>query len=270
MSGWTKAHQTIKDELVGKTGVRVLVVEGVDDKAFLTNLLDKKTGGWANQWAVGVAGGKQNVLKILEKEADWLGVVDCDEWSDGAAAQSTLTHPNLYILPRFCMENYFIEPDEIWAALPVEQQNRIGSNEAAFKTNLGANLDSWLRHGALWHAVNPLWDGLRAIGFKDKLLELQTAQNDSEIRTTLEAWHDHLEPNGIFSTFQLNLNAARAAGAEAKYRKWIHGKRFFNEVIVRILSRSLEQKAADVWLTNLRRTMPLPLDLGPLWRRMNI
>ncbi|MFU8847186.1 MAG: hypothetical protein ACNA77_00515 [Opitutales bacterium] len=271
MSGWTKAHQSIRDELVGKVGTRVLVVEGEDDKAFITSLLDKRNPGeWTKQWAIGVAEGKQNLLRILTEEPTWRGVVDRDEWSDAAAAKAKLLHSSLFVLPRFCMENYFIEPGELWAALPPEQQARIGVGEANLKTALAANLAAWLRHGALWHAVNPLWDGLRAIGFKDKLLKLETAQDDAKIRNTLKGWHDHLEPSAIFAEFQENLTTAHSARPELQYRKWIHGKRFFSQEVVPVLNQYLGQAKTDQWMINLRQSLPLPTDLEPLWTEMGL
>lgn len=271
MSGWTKAHQSIRDELVGKVGTRVLVVEGEDDKAFIASLLDKRNPGqWTKQWTVGVAEGKQNVIRILAEESSWRGVVDRDEWSDAAAEKAHLSNPKLFVLPRFCMENYFIEPDELWAALPPEQQARIGTKEADFKAALTANLAAWLRHGALWHAVNPLWDGLRAIGFKDKLLELGTAQNDTEIQDTLKKWHDHLEPSVIFAEFQKHLTAAHTASPDVQYRKWIHGKRFFSQEVVPVLNQYLGQAKTNVWMVNLRKALLVPKDLDPLWPELGL
>ena len=219
MSGWTKAHEAIRDELVGKTGVRVLLVEGADDKAFISNLLDKKKpGAWENEWAVGVAGGKRQVLKILEAEPDWLGIVDTDDWSADAAREAKDKHPKLRLLPRFCMENYFIDPAEIWEALPDIQRDLLNGREAEFKQALAANMEQWLRHGVLWHTINPLWEGLRALGFKEKLLDPQNIGDDQQIKTTLSEWHNFLDPDTIFKDFEASLQQARSAPIEIQYR----------------------------------------------------
>ena len=271
MSGWTEIHQSIKDELVGQTARRVLIIEGTEDEAFVTALLDQLAPSqWESKWTIGVAGKKAHVLKILAKEPSWIGLVDRDEWTDHAVAQATTQHSNLKVLPRFCMENYFIEPDEIWAALPANKQAELGTKEAELKNALASKRSEWLRHGVLWHTVNPLWEGLRSLGFKEKLLELEAAQDDAAIKATLSEWHDHLEPNQIIEQFQTYLTEALTTSPEDQYRKWIHGKRYFREQIVPSLNKYLDSRNANEWLKDLRRTMPLPADMSFLWQDLGL
>jgi hypothetical protein len=271
MSGWTKAHESIKQALVGRTGVRVLVVEGADDARFFKELLDRKApGAWQTGWAVGSANGKQNVLRILEAEPDWIGIVDRDEWSNRAVIDAESKHPNLHVLPRFCMESYFLLANELWAALLPFNQGKVSGGEAAFRDAIHAETASWVRHGALWHAVNPLWDGLRAKGFKEALLDLQAAQDDAVIQQKLREWHDHLEPTQIFADFNRFHAAASAESLENQLTQWVHGKKLFTEHVVPVLNRLIGQQSADVWFKDLLRTMPVPADLRPLWNKMNL
>lgn len=274
MSGWTTARDAILQEQVAATGVRVLVVEGIDDKRVVEAFLDKiSPGTWETRWCVGIAGNKQNVLRILDNQVTWLGLVDRDEWSENAATSAAGVASRagrLHVLPRFCMESYFINPHEIWTALPAVQQQAIQGGEATLDAEIKVGLESWLRHGALWHAVNPLWDGLHSRGFKDRLLDHANAQDDALIRQTLADWHQFLDPQRIFADFQTHLTAASAAGEEEQFRRWVHGKRFFNQKVVPTLNHLLIQKSADDWSRDLSRILPVPADLQPVWNAMGL
>lgn len=274
MSGWTKLHDSIKEQLVGKTGVRVLIVEGEEDEAFITSLLNQKSPSeWELRWTVAIAQGKKQVLQLLEREADWVGVVDRDDWSENAAEQAHAEHPNLYVLPRFCMENYFIQPDEIWDALPPIQKKKLTGLESKvdeFKDALSAPLEQWLRHGILWHTVNPLWEGLRGLGFKEKLLNFETAQNEELIQSTLREWHDFLNPETIIMNFNEQLAQAKASKQDEQFDRWIHGKYFFRQHIVPTLNQYLRQRSADEWQSDLFKTRPIPDDLQPLWLKIGL
>lgn len=274
MSGWTTARDAILQQQVAATGVRALVVEGEDDKMIVEAFLDKISPEiWATKWCVGVSNGKQNVLKILDDQVTWLGLVDRDEWSENAAnaaAGVASRAGRLHVLPRFCMESYFISPHDIWSALPAVQQKAIQDGEATVDAAIKTNSDSWLRHGALWHAVNPLWDGLQSRGFKDRLLDHTNAQDDALIRQTLAGWHQFLDPQRIFTDFQTHLATARATGGEEQFRRWIHGKRFFNQKVVPTLNQLLGQKSASNWYRDLSITLPVPADLQLLWDALGL
>ena len=274
MSGWTKARDVIIQQQVAATGVRALVVEGDDDKMVIEALLDRiSPETWASRWCVGVANGKQNALRIVGDQPDWLGLVDRDEWSDNAAnaaAQDPACLGRLHVLPRFSMESYFVDPAELWGALPTIKRELVNGGQPAFEAAITDELDSWIRHGALWHAVNPLWDGLRALGFKESLLDHANAQNDTVIQQTLRDWHLFLEPQKIFSDFQTRLVAARAAERQEQFRRWIHGKRFFREKVVPTLNHLLGQQSAEGWYRDLSTTMPVPADLQHVWVAMGL
>jgi hypothetical protein len=272
MSGWTKARDAILQQKVAQTGVGVLVVEGEDDRLFFEMFLELVAPGqWESGWCVGAAGGKRNVLSILEDQQTWIGVVDRDEWAPDSQAQAVANFgPRLHVLPRYCMESYFIDPNELWETLPPAQQTRIAGGKPALEARIITPLSQWVRHGALWHAVNPLWDGLRAIGFKDALLDLPTSQDDSQIRQTLREWHDFLDPDRIFGDFQNNLAQAQRASRTDQLKTWVHGKRFFTSHVVPCLNALLDQKSADDWMNDLRRTLRRPADLSFLTAAMQL
>lgn len=178
----------IKTQLVGNTGVRVLLVEGTDDVDAYRIFLDRAFPGWEKTWHLTQAGNltqlgnKTNVVAMARKEPTWLGLVDRDEWTDAEIAEKAITCPNLLVLPRFCLESYLIDPAELWAAFPAKQQAKIIGGEAQFRLEVLADLQGWIRHAALWHGVRPLWQQLhRDLGFPDSvtgLIKIHRGGND--------------------------------------------------------------------------------------------
>lgn len=122
MKGWQKRHSEIKEKLIAQTGKRALLVEGTDDVSLFGILLTRKLGaGWETGWVLAYTGKKEFVVDILAQENDWLGIVDRDEWTDEVITEKQRELTNLFVLPRFCIENYAIDPDELWEALPLNQ-----------------------------------------------------------------------------------------------------------------------------------------------------
>lgn len=54
-----------------------------------------------------------------------------------------------------------------------------------------------LRHRGIASEINPLWSGLRALGFKEKLLNFDVAQDDDIIKE----WYSYFDPDQIFQSF---------------------------------------------------------------------
>lgn len=104
----------IKEQKVATTGRRVLLVEGTDDVTAFQNFLSRKFPAWEQDWILAPAGSKKNVLEALALEANWLGVVDRDAWTDVQIAEKRRNLANLLVLPRFCIESYLIAPEELW------------------------------------------------------------------------------------------------------------------------------------------------------------
>ena len=76
----------------------------------------------------------------------------------------------MLVLPRFTIENYFIAPKEIWPSIPAGKKDSFAGDFAGFEAEIVVIVGPWLRHGALWSTVTPLWEGLRNKGFKDSPL----------------------------------------------------------------------------------------------------
>jgi hypothetical protein len=271
VSGWTN----LRDEILSNrlAGTRVLLLEGKADMEFIRKMLDLKApGNWPSAWSIGNAGGKRNVQNMLHDQPDWIALVDRDEWTAEEIAAKQAEFPGrLMVLPRYCLESYFILPSEIWAALPSKQQlvpGGLPAVEAAI-TNHAALL-RWVRHGCLWHAVNPLHSGLRALGFVLELLDVNRAQDDALIRQTLDAWHQYLDPVIIDARFQQYLTTATASPVNEQLISWVHGKEFFNQHVVQALNGLFGQASEKAWRTEMLKNLPLPPDLDFLWAAMGL
>lgn len=260
----------IKRQQIGATQRRVLVVEGDDDKQAFSAWLAKIFALWENQWVVAAAESKSNVLKLLAREPDWVGVTDRDEWTSEIIEQKQQTHPNLWVLPRYCLENYLCDPDELWAMLPLGQQQKIPGGSVELSNAITEHLALWRQHGTLWQVVNPLWEGLRALGFKEKLLDIDHSGDDETIKDTLNAWHQHLDPVQIWNKYQQRLAEVTAWQVKRQLSELVHGKRFFPAVVHQVLSHRLGQLTANQLQNNLLQLSIPPADLLPLWQRMEL
>ncbi len=267
MSNCDRRIEEIKEREVGITGKTVLLVEGINDVTAFSIFLDKKFPGWEANWVLTHAGGIGIVKGILEKEPNWIGVVDRDEWTEEQIATLTSNH---WVLPRFCLESYMINPSEIWNALPPTQQSKIVDGENRLRSEIMTDIDKWLRHGAVWSIVNPMWSGLRSLGFKEYLLKVENTQNDEVIISKLNEWHDFLEPDDFMARFSQKLiYISQLLESERLYR-WIHGKQFFKQHVVAKLNTLLEPKSSDDWRNEILRTLPIPSDFDPLWQKMGL
>lgn len=271
MSKLDTLHDKIKQQHVGATGKKVLLVEGPDDELAFRSWLGKLDVNWENRWVVASAGKKANVLDLLTLEPDWVGVVDRDEWTAQNIAEKQRDIPNLWVLPRFCLENYLCDPNELWAMLPLMQQQKIQGGLETLGAAITVDLHQWLQHGALWHVINPLWEGLRALGFKERLLDIQQAGNDQAIRQTLNDWHQFLEPTAIWTDYQARLAEVTGWPVGQQLQSGVHGKQFFPDVVNQALGRLLRQQAkANVRQKDLLQNSSPPADLQPLWQRMGL
>ena len=270
MNEISAAHRAIRNQINPATPRRALVVEGPDDVQFIERQLDHRSLTWRQHWVVGPAGGKKRLLDILPLDPTWIGLVDADEWAPQTLVTLKVQHPNLHVLPRYCMESYFVLPAELWAMFPDHQQARITGGHNQIQAALLAPLDQWVRHGALWRVVNPLWAGLKAKGFKDALLDLAAAQNDDLIKQTLNEWHSYLDPATRFHDFQSELKKATALPIDQKVTLVVHGKSFFAAHVSTVLNSLLSQKSADAWLKDLIKVCPPIPDLSPLWTTMGL
>jgi hypothetical protein len=267
-------HQKIQDLINPAGSRRALVVEGPDDKPFYERQLDAAHPTWRSTWIVGVATGKQRVLDILKLEPTWIGVADTDESDATATAAYRVQHPNLHFTPRYCMESYYVLAAELWALLPTAIRASFPGGLPAFTAAINAPLDQWVRHGALWRVINPLWKGIRTRGFVDSLLDFNAAQNDGQIQATLAAWDAYLDPARLFADFQNELVAANGLPVDERLKTIVHGKHFFEDH-VRVVLNNLFRRGQPAWghadwLNDLRKSQPAHSDFAPLWAAMQL
>jgi len=268
--GVTTKIKEIKEQQIGATGKVALIVEGVDDVHFYSELMSKRHAGWESKFCIVEVGGKKNVIDILPKEPGWFGIVDRDEWSDEVLTEKQTFHPNLWISPRFCVENYLIVPHELWAAFPGKQREKIVEGEPKLRETLLNDLDRWLAHGVLWSVINPLWDGLRSRGFKEDLLSPEVALDSDRIKKKLNEWHQFIDPEKIMARYESTLKRVRKLPQDEQLKQWIHGKSFYTTVVNPALNTLLGQKSEKDRRSSIIRTLPLPDDLSALWDRLGL
>lgn len=260
----------IEQQKIGETSRRALIVEGNSDVHAIESFLTKKFPDWTRSWVVADAGKKADVAGVLAQKPDWCGVIDPDEWSEEIVERIQKEIANLWVLPRYCLENYLILPNELWDAFPQKQQDKVAGGLHDLETRITDDLDKWVCHGVLWSVINPLWEGLRARGFKEALLDPEIAQEDQEILETLTEWHDYLEPKKLFQQYQTKLAEVQPLSTEKKLQRWVHGKKFYNSVVNVVLNDLLGTKAANERQKAIFRTCQAPQDFDALWQKMEL
>lgn len=263
--GVSKKIREIKEQKIGATSNVALIVEGVEDVSFYSEMLTKFHPDWESMLCIAEVGGKKIVLEVLGNEPRWFGIVDRDEWSEEVLTEKQATYPNLWISPRFCVENYLIVPNELWAAFPYKQREKIVEGEVKLRETLLNELDRWVAHGVLWSVINPLWEGLRSRGFKEDLLSPDVAPDSHKIREKLNEWHQFLDPRQIMTRYESTLERVRALSQDEQLKQWIHGKSFYTSVVNPALNTLLGQKSEKDRRSSIIRTLPLPDDLSGLW-----
>lgn len=270
MSTVTERIAQIKAEHVGQTGKRVLLVEGTDDVDAYRGFLTRKFLEWERTWHLEPAGSKSRVVQMAKVESTWLGIVDRDEWTNAEITKQCTQCPNLLILPRFCLESYLIDPDELWLAFPEKQRLKIPGGEAQFRQELMIHLNEWIRHAALWHGVRPLWQQLRSLGFPDSVLTSPPMPDDESLRKRFKSWHESLNADAILSSVKQLQTELEFKDRGELFSKWLYAKSFYPEVVHPTLDRLLGQKPAKERRIAILRTRSVPDDLAILWNAMGL
>lgn len=260
----------IRGTQIGASGKRALIVEGADDVAAFTQLLRRRSPNWEQAWALAPAGNKREALKMAPLEPTWLVLTDRDEWSDTEVAQHEAAHANLFVLPRFCLESYLVDPQELWLALPQKQREKPGVSLPALQTAMLANLGEWRRHAALWQVINPMWSGLRALGFKDGLLKTEPVADDTNLQQTLQSWASYVDATRVYAEVQAAVFQMNQLPQDRFLHRHLYAKDFYPQVVHRVLDQMLGAKPAKARRVALFSTLPLPGDLEPLWQRMGL
>lgn len=260
--------EKIKSQHIGATGKKALIVEGPDDVEFFQALLDRRYPQWEQNWVVAAATGKHRVLDILGAEASWLGVVDKDEWTNMEALEAVASHPNLFVLPRFCVESYFVDPAEIWLALPEKQRGKIPGGAAQLRTEIELGMNDWKRHAALWHVVHPIYRHLRSADHRDSLLDPTDVPNDAKLEHVIGIWLQRFDADKIRAEVAARIAMYDDLDPAEFYWQHLYAKKFYPLVVHGAMNKLLGQRSEKHRRQALLRSMPVPADLAPLWLRM--
>lgn len=276
MSKASDLRDQIRQRVVGGQTKRVFLVEGTDDKLAMDILLNRFALNWESTWVVEAAGNKAQLQEVLKLEPDWLGLIDRDEWDAVEQAKRQLSTLNLLVLPRFCMENYLVLPNEVWDAVPPARQRDLPMGMLGWQVHALKDLDQYVRHGVLWHVVTPLWSGLRARGFKEKLASdnaacVAVAQSDADIQQVLNDWDVYLDPARLFSDFQTKLAHVQQLPPYEQLKHWVHGKTRWREVVNPAMNAMFGQMAESVRKRKIFEHLPAwPSDLQFVLQRMGL
>jgi hypothetical protein len=247
-------------------GLPVLLVEGEDDVTLLGHFLGQHATDWQQRLYLAAAGGKAHVISgVAVHRSDWLGIVDRDEWSIADVQAVAARSSRLHILPRFCTESYFCDPAELWSALPAQQQARAGDDLPALAGPIHAKLPDWVAHGAMWRVLRDLYKEARL----PAKLEDSPVTDEATIRGILTDWHARFAPDPVLAHYHNELGNAQTLAEAAQLHEYIHGKKFFNQVVVQVLDGLFAGKGADDWLQKLRDALiQPPPDLTDLFNRI--
>jgi hypothetical protein len=270
MSTLEERIEQIKTQFIGKTGLRVLLVEGPDDVDAYRIFLGRKFPEWEKAWLLAPAGNKADVVRMLEKEPNWIGLVDRDEWTEAEIAEKKVAYANLTVSPRFCVESYLIDPAELWAAFPGKQREKVLGGEVQFRSEVLATQTEWIRHAALWHSVRPLWRQLRSLGFPDSVLGNPPMPDDEALRAKFAEWHVTLDADAVLVAVQALEVQLGAEEVSKLCAQWLHAKSFYAQVVHKTLNRLLGQKPARERRLAILRTRSIPDDLAPVWQAMGL
>lgn len=244
-------------------GKRVLLVEGNIDTRILAYFLTQISSDWNMQFVMLPAGRKSRVIEgVQTHHPEWAGVIDTDEWPPDEVRRVLLPDSRVSTLPRFCLENYFCLPVEIWPAIPPAQRKDMEFD--AFARPILAHLPDWVAHGAMWRVMRRTRKNLlHHRGFPAEL-DQAPVTDLGKIRSILTSWHEQLDPDRIIAEYQQELAKTEEQTANDQLATYIHGKKFFHRVIVPTLNQFFDQAKADIWLqrfTQVPQGLVAPPDL---------
>lgn len=239
----------IKDIELASRNLPVLLVEGPDDVTLFEHFFSQHAPGWELRLHIAAAGAKRHVIQgITVHRPEWIGIIDWDEWSLTDVQDAVAGSPRLRALPRFCIESYFCRPQELWAALPPGQRARVGNDPQLLAAPILEHLPDWVAHGAMWRVLRQLYHATRL----PEALEREPVTDEAEIRRILEEWHANLAPESVLAHYRQELAQARQLSPDEQLTRYVHGKRFYNAVVVQVLDHLFAGKGADDWFQRFR------------------
>lgn len=232
---------------------KVLVVEGSGDTGFLTLMLDKppfRDLGILERYVIVDAGGKDSVFKILGAHPEYSGMVDRDAWSEEECERKKAAVPNLFVLPRFCIENYIVCPEELKKALP----------DLKGLDKIEAEIPTGIRHGCLWRAAQPLYDELMGSGFNNALLKYPPL-DEQGMEEQVGKWQRILSVSHIQARMAEALALSKKENPDALLRTFVHGKVFYKGVVEKAAAELFPDSTGERLKVQLYKHIAVPDDL---------
>lgn len=226
---------------------KLFLVEGDDDKRMVEPLLEAVTPLWETRVYVGVAGDRDKVLRKLEKNLDWFGLVDRDVWDDAQVADMKAKLPNLEVTRGWCIENHLCFPADVEKALALP--------EGTIQAEVDRVLDGWISYGAVWWTLQRVREGIMSGLPPSKLghpvdypCDLETdARTLREQLKNYPALFEAREVDALISEMRNRKRTMDALPIRDRIEQGVHGKQFFKEVIARLLNRVIGQRDAGDW-----------------------
>ena len=106
-------------------------------------------------------------------------------------------------------------------------------------------LPDWVAHGAMWRVLRRFYHDTRL----PAELEDRPVIDEDQILQILQEWHNHLAPDKVLGQYHTELNSARQLSQDEQLCTYVHGKKFYNAVVVQMaLNPLFGQQNADYWL----------------------
>ncbi len=224
----------------------VLFVEGKDDATLFRRWIEVAAGGPAEHdvQVIDVTGGNHlRVRQALEwrlalgKHAS--GIFDRDDLTDEEAAlleAREWSQGRLKVLPRFTIENYLLEPGELWGMLP-EHDAVTEAARTAYKTKLNQELERYLHHCSLWKVMvanKAKLKDLRVSDAVDPVLASADPPDKKVVELILRDYASKLDQNALLAEYDKRHMEAQPASGEStdacclrRLCRHVHGKKAF-------------------------------------------
>jgi hypothetical protein len=183
-------------------------------------------------------------------------MVDRDAWSEKESANMERLYPSLHILPRFCIENYLICPEELATAIP---------GFAELTPQIVREIPQAVRHGCLWRAAQPLYEELLQAGFNRSLLRYPPP-GEGEMRDILLNWQHLLSPENVHRRMEEHFQNMKGANQQTLLRRYVHGKVFWRGCIENMAARFFPDRKSEELKREVYRRLALPKDLEDFLR----
>lgn len=246
------------DEKQRCRGMKVLLVEGDDDRSVVEALLTARDPTWSTRAAVVVAGSRNKVIKGLKGTfPKGQALVDRDVWTDAeVSAKVSDTGDRLWVSDGWCIENMLLT-----ARLPGERP--------ALDTALEAERLAWVQAGALWWTLQRTRDAFNdwqeqlgwTYGALRPDLDLRTAAG---LTTSLESRiPSHLRRAAgldlalLARDYETRKTEVLSWSVAEQWLRGVHGKSAFNTVLVPWLN-SIHKPARSARERLIQRAGQLP------------